>query len=81
MSAPQVRRGLFDGTRQWERYREQMAPVLPVLDPWVRKFGYGEFIHLEHRNCKACMMKGDKLFREVADPGIGKIVEGAWCVA
>jgi aminocarboxymuconate-semialdehyde decarboxylase len=34
---------------------------------WVRKFGYGEFIHLEHRNCKACMMKGDQLFREVDD--------------
>lgn len=34
---------------------------------WVSKFGYGEFIHLEHRNCKACMMKGDKLFREVED--------------
>lgn len=32
---------------------------------WVKKFGYGDFIHLEHRNCKACMMKGDKLFREV----------------
>ena len=32
---------------------------------WVQKFGYGEFIHLEHRNCKACMMKGDKVFREV----------------
>ncbi len=32
---------------------------------WVKKFGYGEFIHLEHRNCKACMMKGDKLFRVV----------------
>lgn len=32
---------------------------------WVQKFGYGEFIHVEHRNCKACMMKGDKLFREV----------------
>lgn len=32
---------------------------------WVQKFGYGEFIHLEHRNCRACMMKGDKLFREV----------------
>ncbi|HQW93809.1 MAG TPA: amidohydrolase family protein, partial [Ferruginibacter sp.] len=31
----------------------------------VQKFGYGEFIHLEHRNCKACMMKGDKVFREV----------------
>ena len=34
---------------------------------WVQKFGYGEFIHLEHNNCKACMMKGDKLFREVTD--------------
>ncbi len=34
---------------------------------WVQKFGYGEFIHLEHRNCRACMMKGDKLFREVED--------------
>ena len=34
---------------------------------WVQKFGYGEFIHLEHLNCKACMMKGDKLFREVED--------------
>ncbi len=34
---------------------------------WVQKFGYGEFIHLEHRNCKACMMKGDKLFREVEE--------------
>jgi aminocarboxymuconate-semialdehyde decarboxylase len=32
---------------------------------WVQKFGYGEFIHIEYRNCKACMMKGDKLFREV----------------
>ena len=42
VSAPQVRRGLFDGTRQWERYREQMAPVLPVLEPWVRKFGYAD---------------------------------------
>ena len=34
---------------------------------WVQKFGYGEFIHPEHRNCKACMMKGDKLFREVEE--------------
>lgn len=32
---------------------------------WTAKFGYGEFIHLEHRNCKACMMKGDKVFRVV----------------
>ncbi len=40
--------------------------IMPANMPnWVKKFGYGEFIHLEHRNCKACMMKGDKLFREV----------------
>ncbi len=42
--------------------------IMPASMPnWVKKFGYGEFIHLEHRNCKACMMKGDKLFREVED--------------
>ena len=34
---------------------------------WTQKFGYGEFIHLEHRNCKACMMIGDKVFREVEE--------------
>ncbi|MBS1512447.1 MAG: amidohydrolase [Bacteroidetes bacterium] len=40
--------------------------IMPDTMPnWVKKFGYGEFIHLEHRNCKACMMKGDTLFREV----------------
>lgn len=42
--------------------------IMPAQMPnWVQKFGYGEFIHLEHRNCRACMMKGDKLFREVDD--------------
>lgn len=40
--------------------------IMPAAMPnWVQKFGYGEFIHLEHRNCRACMMKGDQLFREV----------------
>lgn len=34
---------------------------------WFQKFGYGEFIHLEHRNCEACMMKGDRLFRVVKE--------------
>lgn len=34
-----------------------------VMPNWTQKFGYGEFIHLEHRNCEACMMKGDKVFR------------------
>lgn len=34
---------------------------------WSKKFGYGEFIHLEFSNCKACMIKGDKMFRQVED--------------
>jgi len=42
--------------------------IMPENMPnWTKKFGYGEFIHLEHRNCKACMIKGDKLFREVEE--------------
>jgi hypothetical protein len=40
-SAAQVARGLNrEGQGAWRRYREQMAPVLPLLDPWVRRFGY-----------------------------------------
>lgn len=40
--------------------------IMPATMPnWVKKFGYGDFIHLEHNNCQACMMKGDKLFRVV----------------
>ena len=40
-SAAQVARGLNrEGQGVWRRYREQMAPVLPQLDPWVRHFGY-----------------------------------------
>jgi hypothetical protein len=41
-SAAQVRRALYDGTRQWERYKAQMEPVLPTLQPWVERFGFGE---------------------------------------
>ena len=37
----------------------------PVMPNWTQKFGYGDFIHLEHRQCEACMMKGDKVFRVV----------------
>jgi Flp pilus assembly protein TadD len=39
-SAGQVNRGLYDGTRQWEPYAEYLAPVLPILRPWIEKFGY-----------------------------------------
>ncbi|HEU4859177.1 MAG TPA: amidohydrolase family protein [Chitinophagaceae bacterium] len=42
--------------------------IMPEHMPnWTRKFGYGEFIHLERRDCDACMMKGDKLFRVVGE--------------
>lgn len=39
-SAGQVRRGLYDGRGQWRRYAEQLAPVLPILRPWVERFGF-----------------------------------------
>lgn len=40
-SAAQVARGLNrEGQGSWRRYRNQMSPVLPMLDPWVRRFGY-----------------------------------------
>ncbi len=42
-SAVQVARGLFtQGRGQWRAYEKQMAPVLPLLQPWVAHFGYGE---------------------------------------
>ncbi len=42
--------------------------IMPEHMPnWTKKFGYGEFIHLEHRECGACMMKGDKIFRAIED--------------
>lgn len=41
--------------------------IMPEHIPdYFKKFGYGEFIHLEH-HCPGCarMIKGDKMFREV----------------
>jgi tetratricopeptide (TPR) repeat protein len=40
-SGPQIARGLFtQGAGQWRRYRDQLAPILPRLAPWVGRFGY-----------------------------------------
>jgi tetratricopeptide (TPR) repeat protein len=39
-SATQVRRGLYDGGGRWRRYEAQLAPVLPILQPWVTRFGF-----------------------------------------
>ena len=40
-SAPQVRSGLNrQGLGRWRGYAEQLAPVLPRLQPWAERFGY-----------------------------------------
>ena len=40
-STAQLVRGLnTEGLGQWRRYRKQLEPVLPVLEPWVRRFYY-----------------------------------------
>lgn len=39
-SAGQVNQGLYDGTRQWERYAAFLKPVIPILQPWIERFGY-----------------------------------------
>ncbi len=40
-SAAQVRKGLYaTGAGQWRRYESQLAPVLPILAPWVSALGY-----------------------------------------
>jgi tetratricopeptide (TPR) repeat protein len=42
-SGAQLARGLSDaGLEQWRRYRLQMEPVLPILAPFVARFGYPE---------------------------------------
>jgi hypothetical protein len=40
-SGAQLSRGLSaEGVGAWRRYREQMAPALPMLAPWVAEYGY-----------------------------------------
>ena len=40
-SARQVERGLYsEGVGQWRAYAAELAPVMPLLAPWVEKFGY-----------------------------------------
>jgi aminocarboxymuconate-semialdehyde decarboxylase len=43
--------------------------IIPEHIPdFSKKFGYGDFIHLEHHKpCCAKMMKGDKFFREIEE--------------
>jgi tetratricopeptide (TPR) repeat protein len=39
-SQTQVRRGLYDGRAQWRRYEAELAPIMPILQPWIEKLGY-----------------------------------------
>jgi tetratricopeptide (TPR) repeat protein len=40
-SSTQVMRGLnSEGVGQWRHYRDQLAPTLPTLRPWIETFGY-----------------------------------------
>jgi tetratricopeptide (TPR) repeat protein len=40
-SAAQVREGLYtSGAGQWRRYAKHLEPVMPILAPWIEKFGY-----------------------------------------
>ncbi len=40
-SYAQVAEPLYDRSiGRWERYREQMKPVLPMLEPWAKRMGY-----------------------------------------
>jgi hypothetical protein len=40
-SARQVIQPLYTRSiSRWRRYAAQLAPILPVLEPWVERFGY-----------------------------------------
>jgi hypothetical protein len=42
-SYDQVTQPLYTRARgRWKRYREHLQPVLPLLLPWARRFGYDE---------------------------------------
>jgi hypothetical protein len=39
-SAPQLARGLnAQGVGKWREYAAELAPVLPLLAPWIARFG------------------------------------------
>ena len=42
-SAAQVARGLYgEGVGQWRRYGPALATVMPILEPWIDRFGYDQ---------------------------------------
>lgn len=41
-SASQVRKGLYDGSGQWRPFARWLEPVMPILSPWIERFGYSD---------------------------------------
>jgi hypothetical protein len=42
-SSTQVGRGIYqDGAGQWRYYARHLEPVLPILAPWIERFGYAK---------------------------------------
>jgi hypothetical protein len=42
-SANQIRRGLnTSGFGRWRNYEQELAPVLPILKPWIERLGYAD---------------------------------------
>lgn len=39
-SGVQVARGLYASGGQWKRYEAHLQPILPLVQPWVERFGY-----------------------------------------
>lgn len=39
-SAAQVRKGLYDGSGQWKPFARWLEPVLPILAPWIERYGH-----------------------------------------
>lgn len=39
-STGQVRKGLYNGSSQWEPYQKWLQPVMPILQPWIERLGY-----------------------------------------
>ena len=39
-SSGQIGKGLYDGRGQWKPYARWMEAVMPILQPWIDRFGY-----------------------------------------
>lgn len=58
-SAAQVAQGLnAEGVGQWLRHQKALAPIMPLLEPWVARFGYEPGPQAPSRPAKAQFISG-----------------------